>query len=96
MTNEEFWKRCLEFDCRHCGQKKGDPCRDVKLRKAKPHSARQEAVRLAIFMWKQEKTRTCPTCHGKGRVAVIGKDARFFADGNPARLIPLDSTEGKA
>jgi hypothetical protein len=83
---KQFYEECLKYGCRHCNAQKGNPCQDTNLRKTKPHSARQEALRQDVAAWRRQKTSPCPTCGGKGRLPIVGAD--------PRRLVPNDENRG--
>lgn len=90
---ERFYEKCLTFSCPHCNAAKGNPCRDTNLRKAKPHSRRQEEVRRARWEWEALKTAPCPTCKGTGRVKVVGEDKTHEVNRGPERLIDHKTEE---
>lgn len=86
MPSEEwkrFYEECLKYECGHCNARKGFPCQDTNLRKAKPHSARQEALRRDKASWRRQKTSVCPQCGGRGRLPIVGAD--------PGRLVPNET-----
>lgn len=91
ISVEEFYAKCLTFRCSHCKAEKGDSCRDTRGCKRKPHCARAQEVRVAMWLWEQQKTAECPTCKGRGRVKVVGADATHVAQRTAERLVKEDS-----
>jgi len=78
MTSEEFYKKCLAYKCGHCHSKPKESCKDKRGYKTKPHSRRQDQLRMSYWKWKNRKTARCPTCEGTGRVKVVGPDATHY------------------
>lgn len=72
MTDEEFRKRTLSYDCPHCQALPGAPCVDKRGYKTKSHSLREQKLRVAAWEWERKKYQECPTCRGSGRIKVIG------------------------
>lgn len=74
MTDEEFDKKVLAYDCPHCHAEVGNPCVDLRGYKTKTHSRRADKLRTALWEWERKKYTDCPTCGGKGRIKIIGDD----------------------